>query len=180
MRLLLLCAPAFSGKTTLSLALEARGWLRVSSDAILRDRGFEPGQWLPVELWQEASLTACSLIAAAAQRGQDVVFDDTLCFRFLRDRYREVGAQAGMSVVLVVLMISPAEVRARVRRNRGSKLREDIEDDLLETHLASFEWPSADEPHIQLDAGQSVAQQLRVLSQSATPSPRSSQARGSS
>ena len=167
-RLLLLCAPAFSGKTSLARALEARGWLRISTDDLLRQRGLEPGQGLPPELWNEASLAACTLIAAAAERDTDVVFDDTLCFRFLRDRYREVGAQAGMAIVLVVLKISPETIHARVEVNRRSPLRQDINDELLETHLSTFEWPAADEPHVQLDAEQSVERHLELLGESQT------------
>jgi uncharacterized protein (DUF2132 family)/predicted kinase len=165
-RLLLLCGPAFSGKTSLARALESRGWLRIGTDDLLRQRGLEPGQGLPPERWLEASAAACSLITAAAERGSDVVFDDTLCFRFLRDRYREVGTQAGMAIVLVVLKISPEAIRARVDANRQSSLRQDIDDAVLETHLSTFEWPAAEEPHVQLDAGQSVERHLELLGES--------------
>lgn len=151
-QLLLLCAPAFAGKTSLSLALEARGWLRISTDDLLRARGLEPGQGLAPEVWNEASLAACAAIEAAAHGGRDVVLDDTLCFRFLRERCRQAGARAGMAIVLAVLKVSSDEIRARVQANRRQPLRQDIDDRLLETHLATFEWPSADEPHIELNA----------------------------
>jgi predicted kinase len=131
MRLLLLCGPAFSGKTTLAYALEARGWVRISLDDILRSRGLQPGAGVPERAWQDASFAACLLITSAAQRGLDVVVDDTLGFRSLRDRYRDVGAGAGMSVL-----------------------------------LASFEWPSADEPHIALDAAAPLERQLSFLTRS--------------
>lgn len=162
-RLLLLCAPAFAGKTSLSRALGARGWLRISTDDILRARGLEPGQGLPPERWEEASQAACAAIEAAARRERDVVFDDTLCFRFLRDRYREAGARAKMVTTLVVLQVSFEELRARVRANRRLPVRHDIDDGVLETHLATFEWPSAEEPHLALDAALDVGALLRAL-----------------
>src|SRR5262245_30179666 len=119
--------------------------MRVSLDDILRGRGLEPGAGLPERAWQDASFAACLAISSAAQRGLNVVIDDTLCFRSLRDRYRDVGASAGMDVSLAVLRISPAAMRERVALNRRSPRRSDIADEVLEPHLASFEWPSANE-----------------------------------
>jgi predicted kinase len=162
-RLLLLCAPAFSGKTSLSRALAQRGWLRISLDDSLRARGLEPGQGLSEEAWNEASLAACTSLAEAGRQGQDVVLDETLCFRFLRDRYRDIAAKAGMSARLVVLKLPIEELRARVSANRRSLQRQDIADAVLEEHLAAFEWPSADEPHVLLDASASLEQQLASL-----------------
>jgi predicted kinase len=167
MRLLLLCGPPFSGKTSLARVLRAQGFLAVSLDDILREAGLEPGQGPSALAWEDASRSACSTIAAAARTGQDVVIDDTLCFRFLRDRYRDVGVSAGMSVILVVLVICPANVQARVELNRHTHLRQDIGQEVLEAHLDSFEWPGVDEPHITLDAVRDVDQQLLQLTRSA-------------
>jgi predicted kinase len=174
MRLLLLCGPAFSGKTTLSRVLEAHGLVRISLDDVLRSRGLEPGAGLPDRAWQDASFAACLLITAAAQRGQDVVLDDTLCFRSLRDRYRELGSGANMSVFLVVLKISAVAVRERVAGNLRSPQRHGIDEALLESHLASFEWPGADEPHIELDGTSSVETQLSRLRQAVVASQKNS------
>jgi len=140
--------------------------MRISLDDILRSRGLEPGAGLPERAWQDASFAACLLITSAGQRGLNVVVDDTLCFRSLRDRYRDVGASAGMSVFLVVLKISAASVRERVALNLESRRRPRIDDAVLEPHLASFEWPSADEPHIELDATAPFERQLSSLTRS--------------
>ena len=172
MHLVLLCGPAFSGKTSLARALEARGALRISLDDMLRERGLEPGAGVPVNAWEDASSAACLLIAAAAQRAQHVVLDDTLCYRFLRDRYRQLGEGAGMHVVLAVLTISASEVRARVAEDLRSPRRRGIDAQLLESHLASFEWPSSDEPHVRLDATHGIEQQLACLKQSVGPTNR--------
>lgn len=166
MHLVLLCGPAFSGKTTLSGALERRGFTRISSDDIVRSRGLEPGAGVPERAWEDASVAVCLLIPAAAQRGLDVVLDDTLCFRFLRDRYREVGAGAGMSATLAVLRISGAAVRERAALNLRSRQRHPIDGAVLESHLASFEWPGPDEPHVALDATAPLERQLSLLTRS--------------
>lgn len=169
MRLLLLCGPAFSGKTTLAYALERRGFVRVAIDDIVRSRGLEPGAGVPERVWEDASFAACLLIRSGLQRGQDVVLDDTLCYRFLRDRYRDLGSGTNVSTFLVVLKISADAVRGRVAQNVRLRQRHSIDPALLESHLASFEWPGAAEPHIELDGMSSTESQLALLSRAITP-----------
>jgi predicted kinase len=168
-RLVLLCGPAFSGKTTLSYALEARGFVRVAIDDIVRSGGLEPGAGVPERVWQDASFAASLLITSALQRGQNVVLDDTLCYRFLRDRYRELGSGPHVSVLLVLLKLSADAVRERVEQNLRLRQRASIDPALLESHLASFEWPGADEPHLELDGTSRIETQLSLLRQAIAP-----------
>ncbi len=170
MRLVLLCGPAFSGKTTLSYALEARGFVRVAiEDIVLGGGRLEPGAGVPDRAWQDASFAASLLITSALQRGQNVVLDDTLCYRSLRDRYRELGSGPSVSVHLVVLKISADAIRVRVEQNQRLPRRPSIDAALLESQLASFEWPGADESHVALDGMASVESQLAGLSQAIAP-----------
>lgn len=157
-RLILLCGPAFSGKTTLARVLAARGFVHVSLDDTLRAEGLEPGRGLPVEAWERASAAACARIREEAARGRDIVLDDTLCYRFLRDRYRAVAHEAGLDVTLAVLAIDAAEVGRRVAANSSDPRRAGIEPAVLDAHLASFEWPAADETHVALDASRPAAE----------------------
>jgi hypothetical protein len=168
MRLVLLCGPALSGKTTLSYALEAHGFVRVSIADIVRGRGLEPGAGVPERVWQDASFAVSLLITSALQRGQNVVLDDALCYRSLRDRYRELGG-ANVSVLLVVIELSADIIRERAAQSLRLQRRPSMDAALLEAHLASFEWPGADEPHIALHGTSSVADQLASLSRALAP-----------
>ncbi len=165
MTLVLLCGPVFSGKTTLALALERRRFARVSLDEILRRWGHEPGSGLPAELWEEASATACDQIQLHADHGRDIVLDDTLCFQFLRARYRGLAKRLGMEARLVVLTIAQQDVIERYRLNESELSRPTIERQVLLNHLASFEWPGQDELPTCVDATTSIQQQLARLTE---------------
>jgi len=161
--LVMLCGPAFSGKTSLARALRARSFSHVSLDDMLRDRGLEPGAGIAVQEWEGASVDACRAIQTGAQQGHDAVLDDTLSFRFLRERYREVGESAGLRVVLVVLEITPDEVRRRIVENEHTGIRSGIALDVLDAHLESFEWPEYGERAVVLDATRPVEEQVEEL-----------------
>lgn len=158
-QLALICGPAFSGKTTLSQALATRGLLRLSPDDILRSRGLEPGDGLPDECWGQALAEVCSRIGELARIGASGVVDDTACYRWLRDRYRQVAAACGLQAILIVLRIDRSEVSRRVAANTRNPLREGIRDAVLRDHLDRFEWPGPDEDAFEIDALWSLERQ---------------------
>jgi predicted kinase len=161
--LYLLCGPAFSGKSTLAKALQARGALRIALDEILLEGGMSPGDGLPPALWEDASLEACRRLRGASRTGSDVVLDDTLCFRFLRDRYRQVTAECGHLVRLVVLRVEAGEIHRRVAENQLRPRRAGIRPEVLQAHLTGFEWPTPDEHAIELDGTLPIDRQLALL-----------------
>jgi predicted kinase len=151
-RLVVMCGPAFSGKTTLSRALATRGLVRLSPDDLLRSDGLEPGDGLPGECWGRALARICSQIEDLARAGASAVVDDTSCYRWLRDRYREVGAGCGLRALLILLRIDRSEVLHRVEANARTGLRQGIRDAVLREHLDRFEWPGPNEEALEIDA----------------------------
>lgn len=147
--LVLLCGPAFSGKTTVAAALVARfGHTAVSLDEINARRGLHGGEGVPDEEWARTHELALEqverLLRAPPAR---VVVDDTLCYRFLRDGFRDLAARVGRGTRLIVLAVPEAEIRRRIAANAAAPGRRGIDAAVLERHLASFEWPAAGEPH---------------------------------
>jgi predicted kinase len=147
--LLLLCGPAFSGKSTLAARLRDRWSFQVVSlDAINARRGLRGGEGIPDEEWaRTAALARDEVRALLGSPGSRVVVDDTLCFRFLRDDFRQLAAEVARTSRLVVLGTSLEEVRRRIALNVRRPARAGISAGVLERHLARFEWPGDDEPH---------------------------------
>ena len=153
-RLWLLCGLAFSGKSTLARAIAvARGARVISLDAINEERGVGfGGEGLPPEVWGETFELALERLDTALKRGEEVVIDDTSCFRFLRDGYRGVARRHGCRVILVVLDVPAREIRRRRRENAASGVRRPIRDEVFDRLADTFEWPGAEEHPVRYSA----------------------------
>ena len=143
----LLCGPSLAGKSRFAGELARRLGARVvSADAINEERGLPfGGEGLPESVWAETLRTQLDRITELAADGHAVVVDDTLCYRWLRDRLRAACAAAGLHAVLVVFRVDEAELLARRVRLVRSGERPVLGELRLREHLASFEWPTPEE-----------------------------------
>ena len=146
--LYLLCGLSFSGKSTLARALLAsRALGYISLDAINHERGVGfGGDGIPVEEWERTHDVARERLATLAASGQDVLLDDTCCFRWLRDRWRAQARELGYRTQLIYLDTPREELERRRARNEQSQERRGIQDAIFLEHVSSFEPPMADEP----------------------------------
>jgi predicted kinase len=151
---ILLCGPALAGKTSLARRLHARlGAVTVSLDEINARRGLHGGAGLSESQWTRTLQIAQAEAVAAMELGAAwLVVDDTNCYRFLRDAWRDLARRHGYDVALVVLEIAPAEIRARDHRvaSGDDPTRRGVRPDVLATHLATFEWPDHHEAPVTL------------------------------
>ena len=159
-RAFLLCGTAFSGKSTVARALAQSGAKVVSLDGILAERGLRGGDGLPPETWEAAHAEAERRIAAHARAGVEVVIDDTLCFRWLRDRYRARVEAEGFTPVLLYVDTPLAEIRRRVAENESTPMRHSLRPAVLEEHLRSFEPPAPEEAAHVIRSASELAQLL--------------------
>jgi predicted kinase len=145
-RLFALCGLSFSGKTTLARAISAAiGADYISLDDINEERGLRGGEGISGEEWNQTSLIAVERSRDALERGRDVVLDDTLSFRWLRDRYAEAARQRAAQFILIYVSIPLAEIHAARARNDVSRQRKPIREDVFDDHARRFEVPAADE-----------------------------------
>ena len=141
-----MCGTAFSGKTTLSKKIAQRtSFSRISFDEINEKKGYFPGDDIPQNVWAKTSEEAVLLLEKEMERKNNVIVDDTFCFRFLRDHFKSVADQYGYQTIIIFIDISEKEIRKRIEENRISKIRSDIQDTVLENHLNVFEKPGSDE-----------------------------------
>lgn len=146
-RFFLLCGLAFSGKTTLARAIAERLSLAyVSLDEINSERGVPTGgEGLPVKEWEHSRAVAESRLTSAFASGRGAVLDDTGCFRWLRDGYRELAARFGFDTIVVFVDAPLDLIRARIAANLRQGTRAGITETVFSRHVAEFEPPRPDE-----------------------------------
>ncbi|MBP7146602.1 MAG: ATP-binding protein [Acidobacteria bacterium] len=157
-QLYLMCGLAFAGKTTLGSALCERlgaGW--ISLDEINAGRGLHGGLGIPVAEWARTHRLALEQLAALAERGSPIVLDDTNCFRWLRDSYREIAAAHGYVTTVVLFDVPLALALERLRANDDDRARAPVREDILRELARTFEYPAQDERVVRLPAGEPLS-----------------------
>jgi len=155
--LILLCGRPFSGKSSLAARLAAdRGAAEISFDAINLERGLHGGDGLPVAEWAATLEIAKERTATLLRQRDLVVIDDTLCFRWMRDAFRDLARAGEARSVLVYLDPPEEDLRARMEENRRTQVRRGLEPSVLAAHLAAFEVPGEDEMAVVLRSPEDV------------------------
>ena len=146
-RAFLLCGPSLSGKSTASRQIiEASTAVAISSDEINEQRGLPfGGEGLPESVWAETLQIQIYQFRAYCTQGQSVVIDDTLCYRWLRDRWQQEALAAKAEPILLVLSVSIQELLARYELLLASAERPVLSRPRFLKHVESFEWPSPEE-----------------------------------
>jgi len=145
-RLFIMCGIAFSGKTTAAKQLvQAVGCAYMSLDDINAEPGLHGGEGIAVGEWERTHGIALERMRRLMARGEDIVLDDTNCFRWLRDRYTQLASENGYATELVHLEVSLKDVQARIVRNEVAATRATIESKVFERHIREFEPPRTDE-----------------------------------
>lgn len=145
-RLFAMCGLSFSGKTTLARTLcTAVGAEYLSLDDINEERGLHGGEGIPGEEWNKTSLIAVERLESLLAAGRDAVLDDTLSFRWLRDRYRAVAERHRAQFLLIYVATPLSEIYARMAQNDVLRQRSPIAREVFDDHASKFEAPAADE-----------------------------------
>jgi predicted kinase len=148
----LLCGPSLAGKSRLA-ALLARSFAAsiICADDINARRGLPfGGEGLPESVWAETLQLQLEQLRVCAADGRHAIVDDTLCYRWLRDRFRQQAADCGMQQRLLLLRPDADELLRRHQRLSQSRERPVLRADRLADHLARFEWPAPDEGAVDL------------------------------
>ena len=151
-KLIAMCGLSFSGKTTLAKGIRRfLGAEYVSLDDINEGRGLRGGDGISNEQWELTSVIAIDRIGLLLNAGRDVILDDTLCFRWLRERYSAVAARHAAQFILIYVSVPLSEIDRAIRHNETTALRHPILPEVFEKHARVFEHPTDQEQPLVYD-----------------------------
>ncbi|MEQ4500707.1 AAA family ATPase [Nocardioides kribbensis] len=152
-RVVVMCGPAGSGKTTWARRLETAGLTRLSFDVEMWRRGITTVP-LPPGIRAEIETDLRARLLQLVGDGADVVLDFSFWSRAMRDDYRRLLAPLGVVPETVHLATDRATVLARLRKRRAAHPDDFVVDEVLaEQYVDHFEAPTPEEgPLVVVDA----------------------------
>jgi predicted kinase len=131
-RVIFMCGPAGSGKSTVARQYERQGMTRLSFDQEAWERGIT-AMPLPPEVHRDIERVLRARLADLVRAGSDVVLDFSFWSRAMREEYRELLRPLGVVPETVYL----ATGRATVLRRIGARAARDGDDFKISTELAA-------------------------------------------
>ncbi|WP_339095670.1 ATP-binding protein [Deinococcus sp. VB142] len=144
-RVVFMCGPAGSGKSTYARKLEAQGMTRLSFDGAAWERGLTVMP-LPPEVHAEIKRELQERLLTLVRAGQDVVLDFSFHSRQMRDEYRGLLAPLGVVPETVYLATDRETVLRRVRERQAGHADDfQLTEELAAQYFDGFEMPTEDE-----------------------------------
>lgn len=144
-RVVFMCGPAGSGKSTYARRLEAEGFRLLSIDREAWERGY---RGMPLSPDAEAAImrTLRERLLGLVRHGHDVVLDFSFWSRRMRDDWRSLLAPTGVVPETVLVATDSDTAVARVQRR--SAVQPDgfpLPTDVAQRYADQFEPPTPDE-----------------------------------
>ncbi len=144
-RVVLVCGPAGSGKSTHARHLATQGYELLSFDAEAWRRGHRTHP-VPHDVAHQIHTALHHHLVAALARGDRVVVDTSFWSRASRDRYRDLLAPLGVRPVVHHVRTPRDVALARLTRRRGTGPDDVVvPPDLAAAYQDGFEVPTEDE-----------------------------------
>jgi predicted kinase len=132
-RVIFMCGPAGSGKSTVARRYEQQGMARLSFDQEAWSRGITTMP-LPQDVRRDIERALRGRLVDLVRAGSDVVLDFSFWSRDMRDEYRELLRPLGVVPETVYLATDRATVLQRI----GARVARDGDDFKISTELAAF------------------------------------------
>ncbi|MGP9745476.1 AAA family ATPase [Brachybacterium sp. AOP29-B2-41] len=147
-RVIFMCGPAGSGKSTVARGFEAAGMVRLSVDSEAWARGHRTMP-LPEAVAAEIITVLEQRLLACVRAGQDVVLDLSFWSRQMRDDWRALLAPSGIVPEIVHVVASRETALARVEaRAVGNSDDFRLPREIAERYYDHFQPPTDDEGSI--------------------------------
>ena len=144
-RVVFMCGPAGSGKSTMARELESGGMIRLSFDEEAWRRGIR-AQPLSEEVRREIESHLRRQLVHLVMADADVVLDYSFWSRRMRDDYRALLRPLGVEPETLYLATPRETVMARIRARCGRGANDvRLPDDVAASYFDGFEAPSPDE-----------------------------------
>jgi predicted kinase len=144
-RVIFMCGPAGSGKSTYARRFESEGMVRLSFDAEAWRRGITAVP-LPATVHAEIEAGLRERLLHHVAAGTDVVLDFSFWSRRMRDEYRALLRPTGVVPETVYLATDRRTVLDRLRARRSRHADDVVLDEALAArYFDHFEPPTADE-----------------------------------
>ena len=161
--LYLLCGMPFSGKTTLGKTIcQHINATYISLDEINEARGLFGGDGIPVKEWEKTHALAMEQLQILMLSDQNIILDDTNCFRWLRDRFRNLAANYDYQTTIVFLDIPLAKIEQRMLDNQKTQIRHTVKPEIIKEMAQTFESPQEDENTINYTAEKPIEEWLNI------------------
>jgi predicted kinase len=159
-RLYIITGLPYSGKTVLSRELLRRfGFGYASVDDEITSGNLDVTRMSQRD-WDDVYSRAYGELERLLHTGQTVVFDGGSLKRSERQNLRDIAHGCGADAVVVYVNTSPEQAAARRRRNLVTQERAHLEEQTVDTALAMFEVPAADERPITYNAAMDLQRWL--------------------
>jgi len=132
-RVIFMCGPAGSGKSTVAREYERQGMARLSFDQEAWSRGITTMP-LPPEVHRDIEHVLRARLVDLVRAGSDVVLDFSFWSRHMRDEYREILRPFGVVPETVYLATDRATALQRI----GARAVRNGDDFKISTELAAF------------------------------------------
>lgn len=152
-RVIFMCGPAGSGKSTVARRYEQEGWTRLSFDQEAWTRGITTMP-LPPDMHRDIEDVLRERLLTLARAGADVVVDFSFWSRAMREQYRELLRPLGVVPETVYLATGRATALQRVAA-RASEGGDDfqVSAELAAFYFDHFEPPTAEEGPLTVTGG---------------------------
>jgi predicted kinase len=163
--LFIMCGLSFSGKTTFAEKLSEKiNADIISLDDINMERGLGfGGDGISDTEWGNSFVMSVEKMRELMSSDKNIIYDDTTCFRWMRDKLVETADEFGYHSKIVFMNISADVIQKRIQGNIISQGRHSIKKEIFEDLRSKFEFPQKDEDFIYIDETNSIEEVWKSL-----------------
>lgn len=139
----------YSGKTTLVNKLIKKIDCKIiSTDEILKTKGFWKEKEPTQNDWEIAYGEACEMVKKYLANGENVIFDESNLRYEQREKLRKIAQNLGIKYRLIYVKIDKKEALKRWEENSKTKQKHQLSKEIIERTCGIFEEPNKSEKAI--------------------------------